>query len=197
MRGEYLNHLRVPHASPELPPRARRILLEALAAHNYRGTTSACAENTRVANPCKPRFRNYLRVRGEYSPHTRRGGCGRELPPRARRIRLSAPIFPTKHGTTSACAENTSLRTVSSRSPRNYLRVRGEYGATPYIPPPIEELPPRARRIPDIKQQLLFWPGNYLRVRGEYRSITKMHHWSWELPPRARRIHTLDAIYYE
>ena len=50
---------------------------------------------------------NYLRVRGEYWGEAGENIKNRELPPRARRIRLLKPN-PIGHvGTTSACAENT------------------------------------------------------------------------------------------
>ena len=93
---------------------------------------------------------------------------------------------------------------------QNYLRVRGEYriGTTRIVL--VEELPPRARRIPAgqpigtigvgttsacaenttwfITQIGPTW--NYLRVRGEYSPllIDRIEH--MELPPRARRIRT-------
>ena len=50
---------------------------------------------------------NYLRVRGEYPTPADSPDPFTELPPRARRIRVS-PLSPNRdHGTTSACAENT------------------------------------------------------------------------------------------
>ena len=71
---------------------------------------------------------------------------------------------------------------------RNYLRVRGEYCPTPFTGFCTAELPPRARRIPQVNSkeddfigttsacaentqimpvaQIEKW--NYLRVRGEY-----------------------------
>ena len=56
-------------------------------------------------------------------------------------IELLAP------GTTSACAENTHSGLKQSNSPRNYLRVRGEYSGIFSYQPQLQELPPRARRI--------------------------------------------------
>ena len=73
----------------------------------------------------------------------------------------------------------------------NYLRVRGEYGLTWQYGQLLIELPPRARRIPNIKEQerlvigttsacaentategtLLRILRNYLRVRGEYQPL--------------------------
>ena len=68
MRGEYAGF--PPHASRivELPPHARRILSIEEIHFPILGTTSACAENTPVTPVISPRGRNYLRMRGEYSP---------------------------------------------------------------------------------------------------------------------------------
>ena len=52
-------------------------------------------------------------------------------------------------GTTSACAENTDVRHQVGGVLWNYLRVRGEYQIKGLSGVWIEELPPRARRIPD------------------------------------------------
>ena len=91
----------------------------------------------------------------------------------------------------------------------NYLRVRGEYIAYAKAYASKPELPPRARRIPNIKEQEGLAVGttsacaentsanavprnatrNYLRVRGEYTNATAGLMTPWELPPRARRIH--------
>ena len=71
-------------------------------------------------------------------------------------------------GTTSACAENTPKAAVTVLALRNYLRVRGEYLLSCYVPTGFEELPPRARRIPDRNHYVTYVPRNYLRVRGEY-----------------------------
>ena len=71
--------------------------------------------------------RNYLRVRGEYCAFTSVEPHGKELPPRARRIRGHDAVVGVQHGTTSACAENTALPLGMDRIYRNYLRVRGEY----------------------------------------------------------------------
>ena len=51
-------------------------------------------------------------------------------------------------GTTSACAENTYWTMCLPRWKRNYLRVRGEYEVFIGLRSLVEELPPRARRIP-------------------------------------------------
>ena len=152
----------------ELPPRARRILLDSGNLLIQPGTTSACAENTGLP----PGGRMVIP----------------ELPPRARRI----PAIDTREvmpvGTTSACAENTRVWPWPGRCPGNYLRVRGEYWAASDNVLPLLELPPRARRIPPFTGGAIhlrgttsacaentracldrgcLW-GNYLRVRGEY-----------------------------
>ena len=58
------------------------------------------------------------------------------------------PAGLIRHGTTSACAENTALECAPARDQQNYLRVRGEYtGPVAGIDSDLE-LPPRARRIP-------------------------------------------------
>ena len=53
-------------------------------------------------------------------------------------------------GTTSACAENTSLGASEKDIKGNYLRVRGEYMKTDMERLNLEELPPRARRIHSV-----------------------------------------------
>ena len=53
---------------------------------------------------------NYLRVRGEYPLTCMKPGVILELPPRARRIHITASIDAGHGGTTSACAENTYPR---------------------------------------------------------------------------------------
>ena len=132
-----------------------------------------------------------------------------ELPPRARRI------HPVDHdriflrGTTSACAENTSVNVMYDFPWGNYLRVRGEYGSGVATVGCMMELPPRARRIPPTTKTSHLTPGttsacaentikrfapgrggrNYLRVRGEYKRLEPLSVPAPELPPRARRIH--------
>ena len=114
----------------ELPPRARRILIGSPGHALIEGTTSACAENTTGRCGRSRPTRNYLRVRGEY-PHLRIALLFRhELPPRARRIHFHHHFKNVTHGTTSACAENTSNSPSSSASTWNYLRVRGEYASS-------------------------------------------------------------------
>ena len=90
VRGEYINHDPYYTLFPELPPRARRILDNTLLEATQNGTTSACAENTRQAEPRAAHHRNYLRVRGEYQCNL----CKNR----------------DRRGTTSACAENTPSR---------------------------------------------------------------------------------------
>ena len=114
----------------------------------------------------------------------------------------------TGNGTTSACAENTTMSRGNSKITGNYLRVRGEY--TPFIihTPRPKELPPRARRIHTFLSFLENVNGttsacaentiafcvsivacrNYLRVRGEYICGWSSCGTFRELPPRARRI---------
>ena len=92
----------------------------------------------------------------------------KELPPRARRIRFSGCGTLRPQGTTSACAENTVDVPAEGWLVRNYLRVRGEYAPAAWYFSRIWELPPRARRIPDVRQSTRLSGRNYLRVRGEY-----------------------------
>ena len=147
MRGEYRFPRSNPAASPELPPRARRILKGAAKEDASWGTTSACAENTITPGPQKLFVRNYLRVRGEYNCTSNRQHRFQELPPRARRIHRASNMIPHHRGTTSACAENTSWLALAASSLRNYLRVRGEYTVVWEGVNGMPELPPRARRI--------------------------------------------------
>ena len=71
VRGEYLKAALEPVVEAELPPRARRIRMIGYMPCCSRGTTSACAENTRGTCSRRRLGRNYLRVRGEY-PTARR-----------------------------------------------------------------------------------------------------------------------------
>ncbi|EFM50140.1 Uncharacterised protein [Corynebacterium matruchotii] len=147
-------------------------------------------------------------MRGEYIWFWKTCTLSRELPPRARRIRVKRPDGDVYSGTTSACAENTAGSAFEGEQV-NYLRVRGEYGTPGVGATPDMELPPRARRIlmhPDIARTDIGTTSacaentrrnvarfsearNYLRVRGEYRNALSSQHSHKELPPRARRIH--------
>ena len=131
-----------------------------------------------------------------------------ELPPRARRIQAGDLQIQVGLGTTSACAENTTLPSLGRTCKRNYLRVRGEYSISDAELLEQLELPPRARRIhqtgvfcpfelgttsacAENTALLNFWDcnhRNYLRVRGEYYSRGAFSVCTLELPPRARRI---------
>ena len=86
VRGEYNYGPDRLFLNKELPPRARRIRWGCAQNVRIAGTTSACAENTWLCYRRLSRFRNYLRVRGEY-PAGQVAMCAvSELPPRARRI---------------------------------------------------------------------------------------------------------------
>ena len=148
MRGEYPYRVAQLVQKTELPPRARRILLITDFQQRSLGTTSACAENTGPQRHRPPAPRNYLRVRGEYSSFPIGIINNWELPPRARRILLNLLDDRAQRGTTSACAENTSVPWRIPESGRNYLRVRGEYDQQGLVHRGVMELPPRARRIP-------------------------------------------------
>ena len=172
VRGEYCLPPYLRNFCRELPPRARRIPGWAIGLDKLPGTTSACAENTGEISWPHHGSRNYLRVRGEYSISHTQISYDLELPPRARRI-LPSPLFNEfPHGTTSACAENTTRAPKKLVCAGNYLRVRGEYQGHGILP---------GR-----------W-GNYLRVRGEYPKQCHKERLIRELPPRARRIRALVA----
>ena len=147
VRGEYAWLSPWPAHGWELPPRARRILANDTASLPNAGTTSACAENTRLHKDTIRDLRNYLRVRGEYLALQSTVSTGVELPPRARRIPVLTWKPPTQGGTTSACAENTGQTIFSTPPWWNYLRVRGEYPNQSSVALKNRELPPRARRI--------------------------------------------------
>ena len=148
MRGEYRRLMTPIAPAVELPPRARRIPPTPSRTARTFGTTSACAENTAYFKPSMWAGRNYLRVRGEYSRRLDISYNAVELPPRARRILFKSRATGFNTGTTSACAENTLARNQEWASPRNYLRVRGEYSRSVWATSVPQELPPRARRIP-------------------------------------------------
>ena len=208
VRGEYAASASQAGLIMELPPRARRIPPVLPPWSKSHGTTSACAENTGVPHPIFPHQGNYLRVRGEYRTWRTMLLPIRELPPRARRIPKTTKPPVTRHGTTSACAENTLGPLHRIFSSGNYLRVRGEYTFGFEAIEFAEELPPRARRIHSsyiidalvggttsacaentvcMRSESVLG-RNYLRVRGEYCQLQKAGGQEWELPPRARRI---------
>ena len=188
MRGEYTFGFEAIEFAEELPPRARRILWTVLRRQLCKGTTSACAENTRRLRALRGRLGNYLRVRGEYAFAFGLDPEIAELPPRARRIPPPDPRDGAPRGTTSAFAENTVSDSPWKMNNRNYLRVRGEYRISPRGSLILLELPPRARRIPGRTTSWRPPSGttsacaentpskppsepqrrNYLRVRGEY-----------------------------
>ena len=68
VRGEYMISRASRSCDAELPPRTRRIRPPTSREGILGGTTSAYAENTEGAICCIVRTRNYLRVRGEYTP---------------------------------------------------------------------------------------------------------------------------------
>ena len=86
-------------------------------------------------------------MRGEYLGAKDRKAGDVELPPRARRIPPWCWVRPEPHGTTSACAENTTSSRAYTADYRNYLRMRGEYSCSAFVVIVSEELPPHARRI--------------------------------------------------
>ena len=153
-------------------------------------------------------------MRGEYVIGAGIPPVNRELPPRARRIHCMLRKKHIPQGTTSACAENTSVAAIISSVERNYLRVRGEYTDPSIHGINRGELPPRARRIPAevaadprslgttsaCAENTQSWQQscppvqNYLRVRGEYPTRVECHRACQELPPRARRIRDGDAL---
>ena len=86
MRGEYFLLSSRCAVRVELPPHARRIRCVACVNGSGNGTTSACAENTRVRCGRCPHEGNYLRMRGEYDGFSTTALGNQELPPHARRI---------------------------------------------------------------------------------------------------------------
>ena len=156
--------------------------------NNIIGTTSACAENTRGWGFRARGLGNYLRVRGEYHLIHSNSFPLRELPPRARRILGANWQEDLEKGTTSACAENTYVILGRRFSPRNYLRVRGEYITADFCTCNHVELPPRARRIhcDGIDFPTIF--GTTSACAENTTNGTTSVASSTELPPRARRI---------
>ena len=168
VRGEYLLPFCLGIMRMELPPRARRIQVRCLNCSSMMGTTSACAENTRGGLIGLEATRNYLRVRGEYPAFHGAVQPAKELPPRARRIRVHCAPLPRWGGTTSACAENTSEGKFTVTVARNYLRVRGEYGGWGDV---LSRSRGTTSACAENTRASYLIPGscwNYLRVRGEY-----------------------------
>ena len=93
-------------------------------------------------------------MRGEYPWFLAQEMICWELPPHARRIRFLGYQAAVGFGTTSACAENTAWVNLPSLPKRNYLRMRGEYGANLSQYTDAMELPPHARRIPFLSKAL-------------------------------------------
>ena len=214
MRGEYYPTATRLYGAWELPPHARRIPGTRFNTSPLVGTTSACAENTRCVHPSGGGGENYLRMRGEYRRRCSSPCLRLELPPHARRIHPIARGNTWGLRTTSACAENTRQYRDLGRRFRNYLRMRGEYQRT-FLPTIIDgELPPHARRIPQVTvSSVTFlgttsacaentaapssgrpWYWNYLRMRGEYVFLVCLCRVFSELPPHARRIHFIAPI---
>ena len=148
VRGEYSFRGKNVVSGLELPPRARRIRRGPREENRNAGTTSAYAENTAVSSVAAMTARNYLRVRGEYSPNPDPVWLSAELPPRTRRILAHELGVTILMGTTSAYAENTADDVYVALHQRNYLRVRGEYTIRDLRLALRQELPPRTRRIP-------------------------------------------------
>ena len=149
VRGEYSFRGKNVVSGLELPPRARRIRRGPREENRNAGTTSAYAENTAVSSVAAMTARNYLRVRGEYSPNPDPVWLSAELPPRTRRILAHELGVTILMGTTSAYAENTADDVYVALHQRNYLRVRGEYDSFSSSAAFAWELPPRTRRIHD------------------------------------------------
>ena len=124
-------------------------------------------------------------------------GMGRaELPPHARRRVGSINIRNSFRGITSACAEKRTAHTLTSKKPRNYLRMRGEEWPSSLFSSQFRELPPHARRrvhsilfdVIDIgitsacaekrttPNRKIWILGNYLRMRGEERGRHPIRH---------------------
>ena len=159
VRGEYTKDRIRLQRCRELPPRARRIPSKTRFTNRMPGTTSACAENTKIQYQPTGGPQNYLRVRGEYLMGDVNIPPLMELPPRARRIPRLTLLARLSYGTTSACAENTSTSLVRCNQNWNYLRVRGEYSPFAAALALTEELPPRARRIPSNDQRRIRLQG--------------------------------------
>ena len=168
VRGEYRSLAANICLCMELPPRARRILIQAIEQPFDCGTTSACAENTPRSHTRRGPSWNYLRVRGEYATSGFEEFWAAELPPRARRILLNASLWGWLMGTTSACAENTTWRCCCCWWCWNYLRVRGEYAAAAPTRTAVEGTTSACAENTRKSPSRAAATRNYLRVRGEY-----------------------------
>ena len=111
-----------------------------------------------------------------------------ELPPRARRILYQLITMIFTDGTTSACAENTLLSPGRRCRRWNYLRVRGEYQKDTERKTIMQELPPRARRIPLGLAQRPVCRGTTSACAENTHAKKAAKVRGLELPPRARRI---------
>ena len=105
MRGEECKLLGKSRSSVELPPHARRRVHGPSSRRAYTGITSACAEKSFHALLYTEPRGNYLRMRGEESPHSMNGVKTLELPPHARRRVPRSKNGFFYPGITSACAE--------------------------------------------------------------------------------------------
>ena len=140
-----------------------------------------------------------------------------ETPPLARRKRADMVPSSTSHGNTSACAEKTFARTITSKIFQKHLRLRGENRRKGQDAIEEEETPPLARRklmckwlvgviarntsacaektCPDGSRSTFY--GKHLRLRGENRLLDSTPRLGTETPPLARRKHeyrrTIDA----
>ena len=127
LRGEYVFDPLVSVVSPELPPLARGIPSDSRAFHLEHGITPACARNASVQVPRFLSHRKYPRLRGEYVASPRLVNSAWELPPHARGIPVSIPVYFPIGGITPACAGNTLRLAIAGRSAQNYPRLRGKY----------------------------------------------------------------------
>ena len=132
-------------------------------------------------------------MRGEYLLQCLDCVQSKELPPRARRIRLLGVASVVTSGTTSACAENTGPCCGAGPAAGNYLRVRGEY--SPRVGKSTTQSGTTSACAENTPTGLpsSFKKRNYLRVRGEYPFTFSANSLNRELPPRARRIQSVNS----
>ena len=107
------------------PPRVRSRPIGEFAKTEHIRITSACAEQTRPrrTTPC-PTW-DHLRVCGADAAFGAGDTAHAGSPPRVRSRRPSCSRGYRQTGITSACAEQTVLRSVSSVRPTDHLRVCG------------------------------------------------------------------------